>query len=254
MSFITPVDGSANEFAVGLGRRIGVITWDGKATTTKVTRIVAEVETEPRYRTNRFNDAKCDRFGRLYAGTMRLEECGDIFEAAEGSLYKYSNATNRFDHLFGEVGVSNGLAWNETTNKFYYIDSCQLDVKEFDYDPKTGALSNRRQVISFRAADGARPDFVPDGMTIDGEGNLYVCTWGGSRIIKVAPATGEILSEIKFPVPFITSAAFGGPNLDVLYVTTAGDNRGTRLPAPAGALFKVTGLNVTGSQMYRAKV
>lgn len=247
------MEGAKNEFAIGIGRRIGVIAWDGRCNSTKVVRIVGEVEQGEEFKTNRFNDGKCDRFGRLYAGTMRLEECGDIFDAADGSLYKYEKSRNSFDWLKGKIGVSNGLAWNDTTNKMYYIDSCQLDVKEFDYDPKTGALSNERQVIDFRV-NGEKPEFVPDGMTIDNQGFLYVCTWAGSRIIRVEPKSGRIDMEIKMPTSRITSAAFGGPNLDILFVTTASKQVEEQFPPPAGGLFKVTGLNAVGTKMYRAKV
>lgn len=76
---------------------------------------------------------------RRYAGTMRLEECGDLFTSFSGSLYKYKQG-EPVVKLRGNVSVSNGLAWNEKINKFYYIDTCQLNVKEFDYDPKTGDL------------------------------------------------------------------------------------------------------------------
>lgn len=230
-----------------------MIAWDGRSATTKVVRIVGEVEQGAEFKTNRFNDGKCDKNGRLYAGTMRLEECGDIFDAANGSLYKYEKKRNSFDWLKGQIGVSNGLAWNDTTNKFYYIDSCQLDVKEFDYNPETGAIENERQVIDFRV-NGEKPEFVPDGMTIDAQGFLYVCTWGGSRIIRVEPTSGKIDMEIQFPTTRITSAAWGGPKLDILFVTTASKQVEEQFPPPAGGLFKVTGLNAVGTKMYRAKV
>jgi len=63
----------------------------------------------------------------------------DIFEKRLGTFYRYTNK-EQFVPLKREIGVSNGLTWNEKTNKFYYIDSCDLDVKEFDYDPKTGNI------------------------------------------------------------------------------------------------------------------
>lgn len=97
------------------------------------------METEPRYLTNRWNDAKADPAGRLFGGTMRLEECGDIFEAAEGSLYRVAR-DQPLANLKTDVGVSNGLTWNERTGKFYFIDTCTLDVKEYDYDVKTGEI------------------------------------------------------------------------------------------------------------------
>lgn len=100
-----------------------------------------------------------------------------------GTFYRYTKAEG-FVVLKQKIGVSNGLVWNEKNNKFYYIDSCDLDVKEYDYDPKTGNISNERVVIDF-TINGERPPFVPDGMTIDSEGNLYVATFGGSTVYKV---------------------------------------------------------------------
>lgn len=248
-----PVEGNDQEFLVGVGRRIGVIHWDGESKTCKVVRIVGEVEKESRYKTNRFNDGKCDHFGRIYGGTMRLEECGDIFEAQHGSFYKFNAKSGTFDRLLTNISVSNGLCWNEQTNKFYYIDSCALDVKEYDYDTKTGNISNERQVIDFRV-NGERPNFFPDGMTIDSQGMLYVATWGASKVLKINPQSGKIELEIKFPTERITSVAFGGPKLDILFVTSASKEGNGQVPAPAGAIFKVTGLNATGTKMYRAKV
>lgn len=107
----------------------------------------------------RFNDAKADPLGRLFAGTMRLEECGDIFDARWGSLYRYTKAAG-FATLKTDIGVSNGLCWNEERKKFYYIDSCAMDVKEYDYDSVSGNITNEKQVISFD--NGERPpSFVP---------------------------------------------------------------------------------------------
>lgn len=252
IGFIIPVEGSKNEFAIGIGRRVGIISWDGKSPKAKLVRIALEVEKGERYKTNRFNDAKADPTGRFYGGTMRLEECGDIFEAAEGSFYKYAK-DEELSMLKTNIGVSNGLAWNAEKGKFYYIDTCTSDVKEFDYDSKTGNISNEKVLIDFRV-NGERPSFGPDGMTIDAEGNLYVCTWGGSKIMKIDPNTGKIVLEIKFPSEQITSAAFGGPNLDILYVTSAATERSGPQPPPAGSLFKVTGLGVKGLPMKKVRL
>jgi len=244
VSFIIPVANTTDQFAVGIGRRVGVIQWDGKSPKAKLVRVVFEVETGPAYKDNRFNDAKADPSGRFYGGTMRLEECGDLFASANGSFYKYAPEEGVVK-LRENVSVSNGLTWNAKTNKFYYIDTCQIDVKEFDYDPKTGHISNERVVIDFRV-NGERPSFLPDGMTIDTEGNLYVATWGGSKVLKVNPTTGKVVQEINIPAEQVTSVAFGGLNLDVLFVTTAATDRTRPQPKPAGQLFKVTGLGARG--------
>ncbi|XP_055709062.1 regucalcin-like isoform X2 [Phlebotomus papatasi] len=253
ISFIVPVEGNDSEFAIGIGRRVGVVTWDGKSATAKVTRLVGQVEQDDhKYKTNRFNDGKADPKGRLFAGTMRLEECGDIFDARLGALYKFTK-DGVFHKLKSNIGISNGLAWNEKTNKFYYIDSCALDVKEHSYNPVTGEISNPQVLLDF-SVNGERPGFVPDGMTIDSEGNLYVALWGGNKVLKVNPQTAKVDLEIAMPCSQVTSAAFGGPNLDILYVTTAGTERDSPQPPPAGGVFAVTGLGVKGTKMARANV
>lgn len=140
VSFILPVENTVDQFAVGLGRRVGIVQWNGKSSKATLLRVAVEVESDPSFKTNRFNDAKADPTGRFYGGTMRLEECGDLFEAPVGALYRYSSAGN-IDKLIENVRVSNGLAWNEKLKKFYYIDTCELNVREFDWDPETGDIS-----------------------------------------------------------------------------------------------------------------
>lgn len=113
---------------------------------------------------------------------------------------------------------------------------------------------NERTVVDFKI-NGERPDFVPDGMTIDSDGSLYVATFGGWKIFKINPVTSAIELEIKMPCEQVTSVAFGGPKLDILYVTTASHERGgvKQLP-PAGRLFKITGLGVKGTAMKSVKL
>ncbi|XP_059613722.1 regucalcin isoform X2 [Phlebotomus argentipes] len=253
ISFIIPVEGNDAEFAIGIGRRVGIVTWDGKSATSKVTRLVGQVEQDDhKYKTNRFNDGKADPKGRLFAGTMQLEECEGFLDARLGALYKFTK-DGEFDKLKSNIGISNGLAWNEKTNKFYYIDSCALDVKEHSYNPVSGEITNPRVLIDF-SVNGERPNYVPDGMTIDSEGNLYVALWGGNKVLKVCPNSGKVIQEIDIPAEQVTSAAFGGPNLDILYVTTAATERDRPQPPPAGGVFAVKGLGVTGTKMTRANV
>ncbi|XP_058468163.1 regucalcin-like [Malaya genurostris] len=246
ISFIIPVKNETSQFIIGTERSITLIEWDGVSQKAKYIETVGEVEAN--LSDNRFNDAKIDPCGRFYGGTMRLEEKGDIFEARLGSFYRYDAQRKQFVVLKENVGVSNGLCWNETLNLFYYIDSCDLDVKEYSFD-SNGNLSNERVVIDFRVS-GKRPSFVPDGMTIDTNGFLYVATFGGSAVYKIDPSDGKILMKIKIPAEQVTSVAFGGPNLDILFVTTAAIEFQSSQPAPAGALFKVTGLGAKGRPMH----
>lgn len=140
VSFIIPVDGVWGQFAVGIGRRIGIVYWDGYSTEATLLHIALEVETEDQYRCNRFNDAKADQRSRFFGGTMRLEEYGDIYEVTNGNLYRFS-VDKDLVTLRTNVGVSNGLTWNEEIGKFYYIDTVMSDVKQYDYDAETGDIS-----------------------------------------------------------------------------------------------------------------
>lgn len=93
-------------------------------------------------------------------------------------------------------------------------------------------------------------DVFPDGMTIDENGNLYVATWGGSKVYVIDPSEKKIIREIDMPTSQVTSLAFGGSNFEVLYVTTAAKGNQN---LSAGGLFKITGLNAKGRIMNNFK-
>lgn len=143
VSFIIPVEGTTDQFAVGIRRRVGVIQWNGKSSNAKLLRIAFEVEQSDEFKENVFNDGKADPTGRLYAGTLRnapAKVFDDIFKNRTPSgFYKYA-ANERVVKLLDTMQISNGLTWNAKKNKFYLIDSCDFDVKEFDYDSVTGDL------------------------------------------------------------------------------------------------------------------
>ena len=131
IGFITPIQGSSNEFVIGTGPTLTLINWDGKSTEASVVRILGKLgENEQK---NRFNDGKADPKGRIYAGTMLQEEFGDIMSSSNGGFYRFDSVPKAFKLLKTNITISNGMAWNEKTKKFYYIDSKVLDVKEFDY-------------------------------------------------------------------------------------------------------------------------
>lgn len=111
--------------------------------------------------------------------------------------------------------------------------------------------ANESLLIDFNVTH-AGIEFAADGMTIDENGILYVATWNGARIIVINPVTKQVVREISMPTAQVTSLAFGGPNLDILYATTAGKPKPK--PAPAGGLFKITGLGVKGLPMNSFKL
>lgn len=139
MTFVLPVHNTTDQFLIGTKHAAKVIRWDGKSPKGDVLRTAFEVETDPFYNTNRFNDAKTDPFGRFYGGTQRLNGCDGPNTLANASFYSYTPASG-VKQLLTNIYISNGLTWNTKRNKFYYIDSCSYDIKEFHYDGATGDL------------------------------------------------------------------------------------------------------------------
>ena len=118
----------------------------------------------------------------------------------------------------------------------FFIDSLTQSIQRYDYDLGSGTLSNPRVLIKFKDEDG-----IPDGLTIDQEGSLWVAMWGGSQILKLNSA-GLIEESIQLPVTKVTSMTFGGKDLQDLYITTARYELSAReLSAQplAGRLFRV---------------
>lgn len=247
ISFIVPVDGITNQFVIGAGKRVLLINWDGIHTMAQILRILTELPIEG----VRFNDAKTDSRGRLYLGTMISEEVGNVFDFTKrvGSLYRFTIQEGLVE-LKTKVGVSNGLAFNDRTNAFYYVDSYDLNVKQFMYDVKTGNITGEK-VLTDLSNYGTLKKNVPDGMTIDQEGNLYVAMFGGSRILKINTTNGKIITEIPMPVQQVTSMTFGGKKLDTMFVTTAGLDIVGPQTYPSGYLFKVKDLGVQGTEMKK---
>jgi sugar lactone lactonase YvrE len=188
----------------------------------------------------RFNDGKVDPRGRFFAGTMA--HSGD---AVVGSLYMLEPDGN-VSLVLEDVGTSNGLAWSADERTFFYIDTQRQSVDAFDIDVETGAVSNRRVVAGFSG-------YSPDGMAIDDEGCLWVACWGGRRVERIDPADGRRLEVVAVPATNVTSVAFGGPNLDDLFITTARQGLSdAQLEAEphAGDLF-VTRPGVSGPPAHR---
>ena len=158
---------------------------------------------------NRMNDAKCDPAGRLFAGTTAFD-----FSPNSAALYRVEPDWS-FAQVAGDVTQSNGIAWSPGGARMYFIDSATQGVNVFDYDVSTGSASNRRRLVTIGRAQG-----IPDGMTTDEKGNLWVACFGGAAVRCFSPA-GEQLDEVVFPVTQVTSCAFGGPGLADLYVTSA---------------------------------
>jgi sugar lactone lactonase YvrE len=169
--------------------------------------LISPLSDEPT--TTRFNDGKCDPRGRFLAGTMDLNETDPT-----GSLYSFDGKS--VTRLLSGVTISNGMAWSVDHKTFYYIDTPTRQVRAFDYQLETGAIDNSRVAISIPAALG-----WPDGMTSDMQGNLWIAMWGGAKMTKWNPTTGQLLDQIAIPALNVSSCVFGGKDMNELYITSA---------------------------------
>lgn len=175
----------------------------------------------------RFNDGKVDPWGGFCAGTMHWQ--GD---QACGALYRLApDGTVR--ELVRDVVCSNGLDWTDDHRALYYIDTPTQAVDRFALDPETGEIRGRERALRI---DGPG---LPDGMTLDAEGCLWVALWGGGEVRRYT-AAGRLDRIVVLPVSLVTSVAFGGTQLDELYITTASDElspQARRAQPHAGHLF-----------------
>jgi sugar lactone lactonase YvrE len=200
--------------------------------TTGATVMLAEMEGD--MGTNRFNDGKCDPAGRLWAGTMEFN-----LQTNEGSLYVLDRDLS-VKKVLSDVTCSNGIVWTEDRKTMYYIDSPKRVVHAYDYDDHTCTLSNERIAVNIPEEIG-----LPDGMTIDSEGMIWVAIFGGSMVCRYDPKSGEKIDTVQVPkARCVTSCALGGPDLTDLYITTATALFEHKLDDPemhenGGNLFKV---------------
>ncbi len=186
----------------------------------------------------RLNDGKTDRQGRFLAGTMHLHR--EEGEPVVGGLFRL-NPEGTADLLVEDIATSNGPCFSPDGRIFYLADSTRQTIWTFDYDPATGTPSNRRVFADLRHLGTA-----PDGATVDAEGYVWSVLIRTATIARFDPE-GRMVSHFPFPVRYPTSVAFGGRDLDILYVTSI--SRSVRFEDPAddaGGLFAVEGLGVRG--------
>jgi sugar lactone lactonase YvrE len=177
----------------------------------------------------RFNDGAVDRLGRFWAGTM-----GDPFK---NSLYRLDPDLS-IHRMETGVDISNGIGWSPDNTVMYFTDSTPGIIYAYDFDLATGSIANRRVFVE-RGQPG-----VPDGLTVDADGYVWSAVWGGYCIERYDPA-GRLERRIDLPVQCPTSIAFGGQELNELYITSAlyeiPSEERHRFPQD-GNLFRIKGL------------
>ncbi len=171
------------------------------------------VDIEPGDSGNRCNDGACDSLGRLWIGTMHLQQ-----KKGAGALYMIDTDL-QIQKKVPETSISNGIVWTADNNRMYFIDSPTRVVQSFIFREKTGEIIFEKNVIQVPEKLG-----TPDGMTIDEEGMLWIAQWGGFGVYRWNPRNGELLDKIELPVPQVTSCTFAGENLDYLVITSAREN------------------------------
>ena len=214
-----PRDGSTRALEVGQPVGAALLRGDGElllavrdgfASVDLAGRAVsALVAVEARLPGNRMNDAACDSRGRCFAGTMALDRA-----PGAGALYRLDPDLSVHRILSG-LGISNGIGWSPDGELMYHVDTLAGGVDVHRYDPATGLPSGGRRLVDAQPGWGR-----PDGLAVDADGGIWVAFWDGWAVRRF-DSRGELTAVIKLPVARPTRPAFGGPELDRLYVTTA---------------------------------
>lgn len=161
----------------------------------------------------RFNDAIADPVGRILAGTLRDDH-------RDGHVWQFPGSgqvpDSAWEILLSGIGISNGMAFSEDGRYLYHTDSKTATITRYHYDPAGGGLSEPRIWV-----DLSSQGLVPDGMTMDAEGDLWVACWGGGQVIRIGQS-GRVRDILDVPARLVTSVAFGGAKYDRLFITTAG--------------------------------
>lgn len=156
----------------------------------------------------RFNDGKADASGRLWVGSMHMEG-----KPGYGSLYCVDQ-NYAVERKLNNVDISNGIVWTSDRTLMYYTHTLSGEILCFDYNNDTGRITNQQTVFEFC-------DQYPDGMAIDACNNLWIAIWGESKVVCLDTASRCITQIVDVQAPLVSAVAFGGENLQTLYITTS---------------------------------
>jgi len=245
ISFCVPIEGKKNQYIVGAGKRLLLVTWDGVHTMGKITKVLCEIPISG----VRLTQFKVDKMGRLFFGTMidheDEKECMNM-EKRIGAIYRFS-VKDGLEVLKESIGFSHGMAWNSTWTKMYFVDSYDLFIYEFDYDLKTGNISNQKVFLDLNSYGQTEKVFLTS-LTMDHNDYLYCAMFGNGKILKINTKTHKIEEEILMNVQQLSCVEFGGQQLDTMYVASV-SLEWTPQSYPAGFMNKVTNLGTKGVPM-----
>jgi sugar lactone lactonase YvrE len=174
--------------------------------------------------TVRMNEGGCDPDGHFVVGSMAYDG-----RPGAGALYRLT-PEGRISVVLSGVTCSNGLAWSPDGTLAYYVDTPTQRIDVLDHAPGTG-LTGRRPLVQVEDGVG-----VPDGLTVDAEGCLWVALHGGSAVRRYRP-DGTLDGVVELPVSQVTACAFGGADLDQLFVTTSRENLPDGVEPESGSVY-----------------
>lgn len=154
------------------------------------------------------NDGSVDAAGRCWAGSAVRDG------SWTGALYRLVG--DRVSKHAEELDMSNGIDWSPAADVLYHVDSTAGTLKAWDYDLEIGRLGRSRVLRTVPSEVG-----LPDGLTVDVEGSIWLAVWGAGAVWRLDGATGRTTAVVHVPTPYTTSCAFGGSSLSTLYITTA---------------------------------
>jgi len=242
-----------NTYVLGFDRDVVSFHWEGEFEE----HVLASVEKDINVAT-RINDAKADRNGRLWFGTMNTEwsdEKMNVVHEGMGSLYmadgfKLDRKTpvKVVKQQTTPADLGAGCDWSPDNKTMYFGDSGKRVVYAYDYDATSGKIGNERVAVDFRKQDAGVEYGVVDSVCVDATGNIWVACYGAGSVCCFDKNTGKMVVRVAIPCLGATGCCFGGPNMDQLFVTTVSAAAGW---ANGGDVYRVDGLNVHGQPTNR---
>lgn len=172
------------------------------------------VDPEPGNSLNRYNDSRCDSRGRIFISSVAKTYGTDAYTSDQrGSFYMVDTDKSVIKIVDG-INQYNDMTWNLTQTKMYVVDTFNETLLEFDYDLERGPVGEPRVVLDFKGREG-----MPDGLSIDEEGNLYICHW--TQKISVWSPDFKRVNTLSFPVEYVCCGGFGGDDMRDFYVTSS---------------------------------